>query len=350
MTLAQLAGIAQAELVGAGEVEINGVTDLAHAHPHALVMVAEARHVPAAAASAAGALLVGSGAPPTQKPTLRARNVRAAFGRVLAAFAPVRPAQGIHPTAVVAADAQIGPDVTLGPCVVIESQAVIGPGSHILAGAMVGARARVGAASTLHPHATVYPDCVVGDRVVIHSGAVIGSDGFGYAAEDGVQVKIPHLGRVVIEDDVEIGANTTIDRATLGETRIGRGTKIDNLVQIAHNVVIGDGALIVGLVGVAGSVTVGPGAVLAGQAGVADHRTVGARAVVLGRAGVTKDVPEDTTVSGFPAQEHRQELRLQAALRRMPEVIARVEVLEGRLAARPPRLRSPRRPRRARSR
>jgi len=347
MTLAQLAGIAQAELVGAGEVEIDGVTDLAHAHSRALVMVADARLVPAADASAAAALLVGPGVPPTRKPTLRARNVRAAFARVLTAFAPARQAQGVHPAAVVAADAQIGSDVTIGPSAVIESQVVIGSGSQVLAGVTVGARARVGADSTLHPGATIYPDCVVGDRVIIHSGAIIGSDGFGYATEDGVHVKIPHLGRVVIEDDVEIGANTTIDRGTLGETRIGRGTKIDNLVQVGHNVVIGEGALLVAQVGISGSVTIGSGTVFAGQSGVTDHRTVGARAVVSARAVVTKDVPDGAVVSGFPAQNHRRELQVQAALRRLPDLIARVEALEGRLAAPRPRGRSSRRPRRA---
>lgn len=346
MTLAQLAVIAQAELVGAGEVEIDGVSDLAHAHPHALVMVADPRQVPAADVSAAAALLVGTGAPPTQKPTLRARNVRAAFARVLAAFAPTRRVQGVHPAAVVASDAQIGPGVTIGPCAVIESQAVVGPGSQILAGVTVGARARVGTDSTVYPGVSIYPDCVIGDRVIIHSGATIGSDGFGYATEDGIHVKIPHLGRVVIEDDVEIGANTTIDRGTLGETRIGRGTKIDNLVQIGHNVVIGEGALLVAMVGISGSVTIGSGAVLAGQVGVVDHQTIGARAIVRARAVVTKDVPDGASVSGFPAQDHRQELRVQAALRRLPDVITRLEALEARLAASQPRVRSPRRPRR----
>ncbi len=346
MMLAQLAVIAQAELIGAGEVEIDGVTDLAHAHPRALVMVADPRQVPAADVSAAAGLLVGTGAPPTQKPTLRARNVRVAFARVLAAFVPTRCMQGVHPAAVIASDAQIGPGVTIGPCAVIESQAVVGSGCQILAGATVGARARIGTDSTLYPGVSVYPDCVIGDRVIIHSGAVIGSDGFGYATEDGIHVKIPHLGRVVIEDDVEVGANTTIDRGTLGETRIGRGTKIDNLVQIGHNVVIGDGALLVAMVGISGSVTIGSGAVVAGGAGVVDHQTVGARAIVIGRAVVTKDVPDGATVSGFPAQDHRQELRVQAALRRLPDVIKRLKALEERFAASQPRARSPRHPRR----
>jgi UDP-3-O-[3-hydroxymyristoyl] glucosamine N-acyltransferase len=342
MTLAQLALIARAEVVGPGEVEIQAVTDLAHAHPHSLVMVVDARGVPAADASAAGALLVGLQAPPTRKPALRVRNVRAAFARILAAFAPPEPPEGIHPTAVVAADAQIGPDVTIGACAVIGPQVVVGAGTRILASVTLGARVTVGASCLLHPGVTVYPGCALGDRVIIHSGAIIGSDGFGYATEDGVHLKIPHLGRVVIEDDVEIGANTTVDRGTLGETRIGRGTKIDNLVQVAHNVSIGEGVILVAQAGVAGSATIGPGVVLAGQAGVVDHRSVGARAVLLARALATKDVPPEAQVSGFPAQDHRKELRIQAALRHLPELIARIEALEARSGPLPPRSRRPR--------
>jgi UDP-3-O-[3-hydroxymyristoyl] glucosamine N-acyltransferase len=340
MKLADLARLARADLSGSGEIEIRGVTDLAHAHQEAIVLVADPRRIPAAEASAAGALLIGSTAPEVRKPALRAQNVRAAFARVLGAFAPAPQAEGIHPTAVVAPDAQVGRDVTLGPLVVVEAGAAVGDRSVLRAGVTVGARARIGADCLLHPNVTIYPDTVIADRVIIHGGAVIGSDGFGYATEDGVHIKIPHVGRVVIEDDVEIGANVTVDRATLGETRIGRGTKIDNLVQIGHNVTIGEGVIVVSQVALAGSVTIGSGALLAGQSGVADHRTVGARARVLGRAAVLKDVPPGATVSGPYARDHFEELRLQAALRRVPELIARVDALE----AKAPR-RGQRRPR-----
>ncbi len=333
MKLADLARLARADLSGSGEIEIRAVTDLAHAHQEAIVLVADPRRLPAAEASAAGALLIGSTAPAVRKPALRAQNVRAAFARVLGAFAPASHAgEGTHPTAVVAPDARVGRDVTLGPLVVVEAGAAIGDRSALRAGVTVGARARIGADCLLHPNVTIYPDTIIADRVIIHGGTVIGSDGFGYATEDGVHLKIPHLGRVVIEDDVEIGANVTVDRATLGETRIGRGTKIDNLVQVGHNVTIGEGVIVVSQVALAGSVTIGPGALLAGQSGVADHRTVGARARVLGRAAVLKDVPPGATVSGPYARDHFEELRLQAALRRVPELIARVDALEAKAA------------------
>ncbi|MGH2373153.1 MAG: UDP-3-O-(3-hydroxymyristoyl)glucosamine N-acyltransferase [bacterium] len=345
MKLADLARLARADLSGSGEIEIRAVTDLAHAHHEAIVLVADPRRLPDAEASAAGALLIGSAAPAVRKPALRAHNVRAAFARVLGAFAPApRAGEGIHPTAVVAPDAHVGRDVTLGPLVVVEAGAAVGDRTALLAGVTVGPRVRIGVDCLLHPNVTLYPDTMIADRVIIHGGTVIGSDGFGYAAEDGVHLKIPHLGRVVIEDDVEIGANVTVDRATLGETRIGRGTKIDNLVQVAHNVTIGEGVIIIAQVGISGSVTIGPGALLAGQAGVADHRTIGAGARVLGRAVIAKDVPAGATVSGAYARDHHEELRLQAALRRVPELIERVDALEAKAAPRAPRRPRPRSP------
>jgi len=346
MKLGDLARLARAEVSGSGGVEIRAVTDLAHAHPEALVMVADLRRLPDAEASPAGALLVSSAAPSVGKPALRAANVRASFARALAAFAPPRWAgDGVHPTAVVAPDAQMGQKVAVGPHAVVEAGVVVGDRTTILAGVTVGPRVRIGADCLFYPAVTIYPDTVLGDRVVVHSGTVIGSDGFGYATEDGTHLKIPHIGRVVIEDDVEIGANVTVDRATLGETRIGRGTKIDNLVQIAHNVSIGEHAILIAQVGISGSVTIGAGAILAGQSGATDHVTIGAGARVIGQSGVSKDIPPGATVSGTFARDHREELRIQAMVRRLPELLARLEALE-----RGPAKRSQRTPSRARKR
>jgi UDP-3-O-[3-hydroxymyristoyl] glucosamine N-acyltransferase len=333
MKLAHLAQVARAELIGPGDIDIDAVTDVDRAHATAIVLVTDLRRLAEAEASPAAALLLPAGAPRTAKASLRARNPRAAFARLLTILLAAAPTAGIDPSAVVAADAAVAADVAIGPHAVIGPGASIGAGTQIHAGTVIGAGVRVGQECLIHANVTLYPGVTLGDRVIIHGGAVLGADGFGFATEDGVHLKIPHAGSVVVEDDVEIGANTTVDRGTLGETRIGCGTKIDNLVQIAHNVRIGANVLIAALVGVSGSVTIGDGVVLAGQVGVGDHQTIGAGAVVFGRAGVTKDVPAKATVSGFPARSHRQELEFLAAARRLPDLLRRVQELEARLAS-----------------
>ena len=329
MKLRELAVAIGGELVGDGEVEITQVAEIDRAGPGSLVMVREARHLARAEASRASAVLLSSTVSSARLPAIRVSDARLGLARAIALLYPKpRPAPGIHPTAVVGPGTQIEDDVTIGPSVVIGERCRIGRNAVIMGGCVLGREVVVGEESILYPHVTLYDRTVLGARVFLHSGVVIGSDGFGYATDAGRHVKIPHIGRVVVEDDVEIGANTTIDRATLGETRIGAGTKIDNLVQIGHNVTIGPHCIIVAQVGIAGSVRIGSGVILAGKVGVSDHVTIGDGVTVLARSLVTKDIPAGITVSGSPARPHRDELKLEAARHRALDLLARVDALE----------------------
>jgi len=346
MRLGDLATYLGGTLVGDPAVEVSGVGEPEGADPGTIVYAADEHALRSAESGAAAAVLLPAELPPGRKPAIRAANARLAFARLLALFAPAQPRPpGVHPTAVLGADVTLAPDVHIGPHVVLGDRVRVGARTALLTGTVVESDAVVGEDCILGPHVTVRAGCVLGHRVILHPGAVVGSDGFGYAQDESGPVKIPHLGRVVIEDDVEIGANTAVDRGTLGETRIGARTKIDNLVQVAHNVRIGRGVLIAGQVGLAGSVTVEDGAVLAGQVGVRDHTRIGAGATVLAQAGVTKDIPPREVVSGMPARPHRQELRVQAYLRRLPELFSGFQALQrrvGELAARRARSRSKR--------
>jgi UDP-3-O-[3-hydroxymyristoyl] glucosamine N-acyltransferase len=239
--------------------------------------------------------------------------------------APLSP--GVAPTARIGKAATLGERVSIGEYAVIGAGATIGADVAIGAHSVVGERATVGDGSRLWPGTTIYPGATLGRRVMIHSGARIGCDGFGYVFRDGAHNKIPHVGRCIIGDDVEIGANTTIDRGSIDDTVIGNGTKIDNLVHIAHNVRIGEKCLIMAQVGVAGSVTIGDGAVLAGQAGISGHLSIGAGARLAAQAGVFGDIPAGETWSGYPARPHRDSLRASAAVFKLAGMIRRLEKL-----------------------
>ena len=233
---------------------------------------------------------------------------------------------GIHPTSVIHPDAVLSMGVTVGPNAVVDSGASIGSGTFIGAGSVIGPSVTIGSGCYINPIVSVYHDCVIGDRVIIHSGTVIGSDGFGFVPNPAGHLKIPQNGNVVIEDDVEIGAGCTIDRAVVGSTLIGRFTKLDNLIQIAHNVTVGSGCLIAAQTGISGSTEVGSGVILGGQVGTAGHIAIGDNAVIAAQSGVTKDVAAGTTVSGYPARSHKRALRLNAAIADLPDF--RRKVLE----------------------
>lgn len=333
LTVAEVARLAEGEVEqGDGARTVRGVAPLDEARPHHLSFVAEARYHPYIQASQAGALLIARDATvtvPAGMATIRVDDPRRALARVLPAlYPPAAPAPGIHPTAVVGAGAEVHPTASIGPYAVVGEGARIGERARIGAHVVVGARCEVGADAVLHPHVTLYDRVTVGARCIIHSGARLGSDGFGYVPEGGGLRKVPQVGGCVIGDDVEIGANTTIDRGSIGDTTIGQGTKVDNLVQIGHNCRIGRSVIIVSQVGISGSTRVGDGAVLGGQAGIQGHIEIGAGARIGAQAGVTASVPAGMVVSGYPARPHREALRVQAAVFGLPKLVQRLKALE----------------------
>ncbi len=266
----------------------------------------------------------------TRTPVLLVDDADLATAQVLEKFAPPvpRPQLGVDPLARVAQSATLDADIAIGPFVVIGERSKIGAGSVLHPGVYVGSDVEIGENCELFPQVVVRERISIGSRVIIHAGSILGSDGFGYRWDGQQHVKIPQIGRVVIEDDVEIGSCVCIDRAKFSTTRIGRGTKIDNLVQVGHNVQTGAHCIIVGQVGLAGSVKLGTGVVLGGQCAIRDHVTLGDGVMVAGCAGVAEDVPAKTVVSGLPALPHRQSLREQAALRRLPDLVVQARKLQ----------------------
>ncbi|MFZ1947220.1 MAG: UDP-3-O-(3-hydroxymyristoyl)glucosamine N-acyltransferase [bacterium] len=333
ISLRELAGIIGGDLVGDGSITIGGVAGIGEAGPGTITFLADRKYDAFLKTTAASAVIAPRGTTCASKALVLSDNPYLTFVRAVEFFVPGRGrhAPGIHPTASVAAGACLGSGVHVGPNVVIGPGAVIGDGSAILAGTYVGAESRIGSDCLVYPNVTIREDVTVGDRVIIHSGAVIGSDGFGFTKDGEVYRKIPQIGTVVVEDDVEIGANVTIDRATTGTTLVGKGTKIDNLVQIGHNVTIGENCILVAQVGVGGSTELGRGVTLAGQSGVIGHIKVGDGAVVAAQAGVTAAVPAGVTVSGYPAKEHGQAAKVYASLQRLPDLLRKVADLAQRV-------------------
>jgi len=274
----------------------------------------------------AGAVLIPektvSGELPEGKTWIRVANPQWAFAQVLGLLYKDRQRhpQGIHPKAVIDPSAKIAPGAHIGALAVIEAGVTIETGVMIYPGVYIGARSRIGEGSLIYPHVVLREDTDVGARVIIHSGAVLGADGYGFVAQNGRHQKIPQIGRVVVEEDVEIGANVAIDRATTGETRIGAGTKIDNLVHVAHNVQIGRDCLITGQVGIAGSARIGHRVTMGGQVGLVGHITVGDGAIIAAQSGVMNNVAPGEILFGSPARPHREAMKLQAIFGKLPEM------------------------------
>jgi UDP-3-O-[3-hydroxymyristoyl] glucosamine N-acyltransferase len=332
-TLAELAARLDGEVLGDGSVRISGAAGLTDACEGDIVRVETSRHLRAALASPAAAFLIGPDIDPANRPAVRVVRVKTAFARLLGLLFPERmPLPGTDPTARIASGVTVGEDCFLGPHVVLSAGVMLGRGVILHPHVCLGEDVQVGDETVLFPHVTVYERVVIGRRVRIHAGAAIGADGFGYANEEGEILKVPQIGTVVIEDDVEIGANTCIDRATTGETRIGARTRIDNLVQVGHNVRIGRDCLIAGLVGISGSCVIEDDVVLGGQAGLKDHIHIAPGTMVAAQSGVWGDLPPGALYSGRPARPHREELRAQAAVSRLGDTMARLRDLERRLA------------------
>ena len=334
MKLSELAERLECRLEGDGAIEVHRVAGIEDAAPGDLTFFANSKYAPALRATRASAVILGNDAEPAPCAMLRTANPYLAFARAVGVFADGwRPAPGIHPRAFVAEGATVAADASVGPFAVIEAGATIGARTVVHAHVTIGHDARIGDDGIIHARVSIRERVVLGNRVVVQDGAVIGSDGFGFAHNaDGTHVKIPQVGSVVIEDDVEIGANTTIDRPAIGETRIMAGAKIDNLVQIAHGVVIGRNTLLAAQVGIAGSTSLEDSVTLAGQVGVAGHLTIGKGTVATAQTGIPNSVPAGSLVSGYPAIPNRDWLKSSAIFRKLPELRKTIAELEARIS------------------
>lgn len=335
MKLKEIAAHLGGELYGDGDLEVVGVNRIEDAGPDQITFIANPKYVKHLATTSAAAVIVAKRHEEVSVAQLIAVDPMYAFAQVLQLFYP-EPASDLRPgvaaTAVIAPGVQLGAEVHVGDFVCVDENTQLGTRSKVMVGACVGRNCRIGEDCVIHPNVTIYDGTVIGNRVTVHSGTVIGSDGFGYAPHEGVHHKILQVGSVRIEDDVEIGANCTIDRAAIGETVIGEGTKIDNLVQIAHNVKMGRGCIIVSQVGVSGSTKLGEYVILAGQVGLVGHINIGDRAILAAQAGVPKDVPADTIYAGSPAREFMEFKRIEAHVHRLPQKMKLLQELADEVA------------------
>lgn len=333
-TLSEIAKLIDGELVG-GDPEsiITGVCGIKEAKKGDITFLANARYANLVEETQASAIITSRDFQGAPKPIIRTENPSLAFSMIVSYACPslLHHPRGIHSSAVIGKNVILGKDVVLGAHVVIDDGAVIGDTTIVYSGCFVGFETVIGKECLIYPNVSLREKTHIGSRVIIHSGTVIGSDGFGFAKVKGVYEKIPQLGTVEINDDVEIGANVTIDRARFDKTIIGKGTKIDNLVHIAHNVVIGENSIIMAQVGIAGSALIGNNVTVAGQAGIVGHIELGNGVIVAAQAGVTKSVAANTVVSGYPAKPHYEAKKINAYVQKLPELYKTISDLKKRI-------------------
>jgi len=329
LSVAQVGEMIRGEVVGDGAVELTGLATAEHAQAGDLTFAENEEYFAAAEQSRASAILVSGGFVSANKPLIRVPNARVALARVLPAFFPPEKFEpGIDPSARISPAAQVAETAHIGPHCVVGARARVGARNVLMGGNHIGQDVQLGEDVQLFPNVVIYARTEIGNRVTIHAGAVIGADGFGYVFDEGRHQKILQIGKVIIQDEVEIGANSTVDRGAMGPTMVGAGTKIDNLVHVAHNVVIGRHCILMGQAGIAGSTRMGDYAVLAAQAGVSGHLNLGNQIMIGAKSGVMRDIPDGGKVLGIPAAPDKQAKRQMIALTQLPELIRRIRELE----------------------
>ncbi len=332
MTVKEFAELIHGEVIGDSQRNITGVSGIREAEEGDITFISSPQYIRYLAGTKASCIIVKEPIPGLAFPQIKVQNPSFAFARALEHFYPrSAPPQGISNKAVVADSASIGDNATIYPFVYIDEDVVIGADTVVMPGAFIGKRTKIGKGCRIFPNVTIREGISIGDRVIVHAGTVIGADGFGYVFEKGEHYKIPQVGGVIIEDDVEIGSNVSIDRATIGNTIIRKGTKIDNLAQIAHNVTIGARSLIISQVGIAGSSEIGDFVVIGGQAGIADHTTIAAGTMVAAQSGLKGQI-EKGIYAGSPAIPHATWLRAQALFGKLPEMNKRIRALEEKIS------------------
>ena len=321
-TLKEIAALIDGEVVGNDSIVITGISGIEEAGEGDITFLSNPKYLPFIRKTRASAIITSKDIKTSPKPIIRTDNPSLAFAKIVSSIVPseLKHPKGIHPTVVLGKDVSLGRDVAVGPYTVIEDNVSVGDNTIIYTGCYVGLKTKIGNNTIIYSNVSIRERMSIGNRVVIQSGTVIGSDGFGFVTIDGKHCRIPQVGTVVIEDDVEIGANVTIDRARFDKTVIGRGTKIDNLVQIAHNVTVGQNCFIVAQVGISGSTTIGDNAILAGQVGIVGHIKIGDNSIVMAQSGVNRSVPSGATFWGYPARPQELAKRVNACVQNLPRL------------------------------